>query len=155
VGLVRFAGKANVDRGRGVMARFIAAAIGFPQQGSDIPVTVRFDVQNGVEHWQRTFGDKSFASTQRAGRGRSDRLIEERFGPMRFGLALVLHEGKLRLLVRRWSLFGLPLPLILAPTGSTYEHVDDGKFCFHVEIAHPLFGLIVRYRGWLLPESED
>lgn len=154
-GTSRFAGKANVDRGKGMMAHLIAVLIGFPKQGNDIPVTVQFDVRDGVEYWQRSFGDKSFVSTQRAGSGRSDRLIEERFGPTRFGLALVLEDGKLRLVVRRWSLLGLPLPAFLAPTGSTYEHVEDGKFCFHVEIAHPLFGLIVRYRGWLKPESEN
>ena len=27
--------------------------------------------------------------------------------------------------------------------------VEDGRFRFHVEIAHPWFGLIVRYQGWL------
>ena len=44
------------------------------------------------------------------------------------------------------------MPGILAPTGETYEHAADGRFNFHVEIAHPLFGLIVRYKGWLMPE---
>jgi hypothetical protein len=154
-GKLRVTGKADVDRGKGAMARFIAALVGFPKQGSDIPVTVQFQVRDGIEHWHRTFGDKSFVSTQRAGQGGSIRLVEERFGPLRFGLALVLDEGKLHLVVRRWSFFGLPLPSLLAPTGNTYEHTEDDKFCFHVEIAHPLFGLIVRYRGWLSPESEN
>ena len=29
---------------------------------------------------------------------------------------------------------------------------DDGRFSFHVEISHPLTGLIVRYQGWLEPK---
>ena len=66
-------------------------------------------------------------------------------------MALVLDEGKLRLIVRRWSVFGVPLPLWLAPRGDAYEHAADGRFHFHVEIAHPFTGLIAGYRGWLDP----
>jgi uncharacterized protein DUF4166 len=53
--------------------------------------------------------------------------------------------------MRRWSLFGLPLPLVLAPRIDAYEFVEAGRFRFHVEISHPLTGLIVHYRGWLVP----
>ena len=52
--------------------------------------------------------------------------------------------------VRRWRVFGLPLPLRLAPRGDSYEHAEDGRFHFRVEIGHPLTGFIVRYRGWLV-----
>jgi hypothetical protein len=48
-------------------------------------------------------------------------------------------------------LFGLPLPRILAPRIAAHESAPDGRFHFHVEIAHPLTGLIVRYRGFLTP----
>jgi len=44
------------------------------------------------------------------------------------------------------------VPLSLAPRSNTYEHVENGRFRFHVEISHPLTGLIVRYRGWLVPQ---
>jgi hypothetical protein len=64
---------------------------------------------------------------------------------------LVLQEGRLKLVVRRWSIFGLPLPRALAPKGDSYEHAADGRFNFHVEIALPFVGLVVRYRGWLAP----
>jgi len=46
---------------------------------------------------------------------------------------------------------GLRLPRALAPTGNSYEFSEAGRFNFHVEIAHPMTGLIVRYQGWLLP----
>jgi len=68
-------------------------------------------------------------------------------------MALVLDAGRLRLVVRRWSCFGIPLPLALAPRGNTYESAEDGRFHFHVEIRHPLIGLIVGYRGWLVPRA--
>ena len=41
------------------------------------------------------------------------------------------------------------LPIWLCPRADAYESVENGRFHFHVEIRHPLTGLIVRYRGSL------
>jgi hypothetical protein len=148
-------GVASVERGKGLLARLAAWLIGFPQAGEAVPVSVSFRVQNGMpdgkEHWQRSFAGRRFASTQEAGRGRFDGLLLERFGPLAAGMALVLEGGRLRLVIRRWSLFGIPMPLALAPRGDSYEFAEAGRFNFHVEIGHPLTGLIVAYRGWLVP----
>ncbi|KGM32893.1 SDR family oxidoreductase [Inquilinus limosus] len=149
----RVAGRAEVERGTGLTARLVAALIGFPSAGHDVPVAVTFRVRDGVETWQRRFSGRSFSSTQQAGRGRSEGLLEERFGPVRVGLALVLDGDRLRLVVRCWSLLGLPMPLALAPGGEAWETAAEGRFRFHVEIRHPWAGLIVRYRGWLEPEG--
>jgi hypothetical protein len=46
------------------------------------------------------------------------------------------------------------MPRALLPQGNTYEHDAGGRFNFHVEIGLPVIGLIVRYRGWLLPREE-
>jgi hypothetical protein len=67
-------------------------------------------------------------------------------------MALVVEDERLKLVLRRWSIFGVPLPVAWAPFGTTYEHVESGRFCFHVEVGHPLIGPIVKYRGWLVPE---
>ena len=45
------------------------------------------------------------------------------------------------------------MPSALAPTGNSYEYVEGGRFRFHVEIGLPLAGLIVAYRGWLVPRA--
>jgi hypothetical protein len=140
---------ATIERGTSWPARLVARLFGFPQAGRDVPVTVTFRGRDDAEIWQRSFADRSFASVQSAGRGRFDKLIAERFGPFVFGLALVLEEDRLRLVLRRWSFLGIPLPMWLAPRGDSHEHADPGRFNFHVEISHPLMGLIVRYRGWL------
>jgi len=66
-------------------------------------------------------------------------------------MALVAEEGKLSLVLRHWNLLGLPLPMWLCPRSTSCEIVENGRFRFHVEISHPLPGLIVRYRGWLEP----
>jgi hypothetical protein len=68
-------------------------------------------------------------------------------------MALVLDDGKLRLILRRWSVFGILLPVWLAPRGDSHEYAENGRFHFHVEIAHPFTGLIVGYRGWLVPRA--
>jgi hypothetical protein len=144
-------GRATVERGTGLLARAAAWLIGFPPAGDDVAVKVAFRAENGRETWQRDFGGRCFVSLQEEGRGPFERLLVERFGALTFGLALVLDGDKLRLIVRRWRAFGIPLPVSWAPSGDAHETVEDGRFRFHVEIRHPLAGLIVRYHGWLVP----
>jgi hypothetical protein len=147
------AGRASVERGRGVLARLVAYIIGFPTAAADIPVGVRFDVSNDMETWSRTFGAEVFSSRQFAGRGRSQGLLCERFGPLTFAMALVAEAARLSLILRRWSAFGVSLPLWLCPRSNAFESIEDGRFRFYVEIGHPLTGLIVRYQGWLAPQA--
>lgn len=153
VGDLTTAGRAEVERGTGVLARLVAAVFRFPKDGRGIPVTVAFEARRGREAWRRSFAGRSFASEQWEGEGRFERLLCERFGPFVFGLGLVAAEHRLAYVVRRWTCLGLPLPLFLAPGGTTFEHAQGDRFRFHVEIAHPLTGLIVRYRGWLAPDG--
>ncbi len=148
-GNIEARGRASIERGKGLLSRVAATLFGFPAAGEDVPLTVDFKLEGGVERWRRTFGARSFVSHQSAGRGRSVRLLVERFGPFFFGLALTFDGARLHLVVRRWSFCGIPLPRVLAPGGESFEHVQDGRFCFHVEIAQRWIGLIVRYRGWL------
>jgi uncharacterized protein DUF4166/saccharopine dehydrogenase-like protein len=150
------AGRADVQRGRHPLARLIAFVVGFPAPGRQVPVQVEFcRADSNEERWTRTFASRSFSSLQSAGRGRETHLLRERFGLLTFCLALVVDGSTLRLVVRRWSLCGLPLPLFLAPGGDAYETVVDGRFYFHVEIRQRLIGLIVSYRGWLQSPYES
>jgi len=142
-------GVARVERGKNLVARLIAAAFGFPQAGENVPVKVSFQLKDGGELWQRDFAGRKFSSFQSEGHGYADKLLIEKFGPATFWLALVLKQGELHLVTRRWSVFGIPLPLALSPNASTYEYAEDGYFCFHVEVKHWLTGLIVRYHGRL------
>jgi hypothetical protein len=146
-------GLASVQIGKNVLARLVAKLFAFPEAGQDIPVTVTFQQKDAGELWQRTFAGRSFSSFQSEGHGLSERLLSEQFGPFNFGLALVAGPERLSLVVRRWSIFGIPLPLALAPSTTSFESVAEGRFCFHVEIQHPITGLIVRYQGWLVPDN--
>jgi Domain of unknown function (DUF4166)/Saccharopine dehydrogenase NADP binding domain len=145
-------GRAQVQRGRHPLAWLAAALVGFPQASHDTPVRVDFEVSNGEEIWRRSFGSGYFESRQSAGGG-ADRLLCERFGQFAFAMALVADDDRLRLVLQRWSVFGIPLPMWLCPRSQSYESVEDGRFNFHVKISHPLTGLIVQYDGWLEPAN--
>ena len=146
-------GRASVERGSSILSRLVAWLIGFPAAGTDVPVRVGFDIDNDGETWTRTFGTHSFSSRQFTGSGRSERLLCEGFGPLTFAMAMAAGENCLSLVLRRWSFLGLPMPMWLCPRSNSYETVEDGRFRFHVEISHPIAGLIVRYRGWLEPAA--
>lgn len=147
-----WSGRARVRRGTSRSANLVATLFNFPRAGADVPVTVAFRTDaTGRETWARTFDGRLMRSTQEAGTGRNQHLITERFGPFAFGLALVIHGDRLRIIPRRWSIFGLPLPRFAMPHGDSHDSVQQGKFHFHVEIALPLIGPVVRYDGWLQP----
>jgi hypothetical protein len=146
-------GRAIVERSNSVAAWLIGSLFGFPRAGEDVPVKVTFRLQDGREVWRREFAGRVMQSTQEEGRGRFERLVCERFGPFCFGLALVLDDGRMKIMVRRWTAFGIPMPRSWAPGGDAYESAEDGRFNFNVEIGLPLIGMIVRYRGWLVPRA--
>lgn len=145
-------GEASVERGSNPLANLIANVIGFPKTAIKTPVTVHFDKSSKGEIWQRRFGADSFHSAQFAGTGRAGNLLTERFGLLNFDMALVVEKNKLILQLRRWNIFGLPLPMWLCPRSNSYETVEEDRFNFHVDISYPLIGQIVRYRGWLKPD---
>ena len=145
-------GKATVTRGTGLLARMVANGIGFPQAAEDVDVTVSFEQSGESERWTRTFGAQAFTSEQYEGTGRFEHLLCEKFGPFVFGLALVVDSDRLNLVVRRWTLFGVPMPRFFAPNSRSFEFDENGTFHFDVEIHAPLAGLIVRYAGYLEPQ---
>jgi hypothetical protein len=148
-----YAGRCTVQRGRSPLAWIVAKCVGFPPAGDDLPITFCLAVESGGERWSRRIAGRTFSSVQTAGRGPAEGLVRERFGAVAVDMALVVEPAGLRYVVRRWSLFGLPLPLWLGPRSIAVESLDQQRFCFDVEIAHPLTGLIVRYRGWLVAAS--
>jgi hypothetical protein len=146
-------GVARVETGKHPFALLLAALYGFPRAGEHVPLKVTFHRSDGGELWQRDFAGRTFSTFQFAGRGYADKLLVEKFGPVAFWMALVLREGRLHSVTRRWSIFGIPLPLVFAPNTSVYEYADGEDFCFHVEVKHWLMGLLVRYEGRLAPSK--
>jgi hypothetical protein len=129
----------------------VARIIGFPPAGERVPVTVTLTRQGQRELWQRDFGGARFSSVQYLGAGLDEGLLVERFGPMAFAMAVVVDGGRLRLIQRRGTAFGIPMPRWMLPKGEAYEHDADGRFNFHVDVTLPIVGPVVGYRGWLRP----
>jgi hypothetical protein len=144
-------GMAIVERGKNPLARLIAVLFGFPKAGQNVPVRVEFRQERGGELWERDFAGSKFSTFQWEGKGFYDKLLMEKFGPFTFAMALVLEQGKLKLIPRHWNFLGISMPLILAPFGETFEYVENDTFHFSVEMKHIFTGLIVRYQGWLKP----
>jgi hypothetical protein len=140
------AGEGDVRRGGGPLGRLLGAIIGFPPTGR-YPVHVDFHERGGRERWTRHFGPHRFASHF----SHSRRLLVERFGPLRFAFALPVEDGALTMRLRRWSLFGLPLPLLLAPRVSARESQEGDRYCFDARVALPGIGDVIHYSGWLRP----
>lgn len=150
--LREWSGAAQIKRGPGILARIVAACIGAPPSGEQVPVTVTFQPDTKGELWTRDFGGKIFKSHQRVGSGKNTHLIVERFGPIDVSLALVIEKNRLRLIPRRWAIFGIPLPHSLLPRGNTFESEEGGCLKFDVELAAPIVGLICAYKGALKPK---
>ncbi|HEX8302956.1 SDR family oxidoreductase [Sphingomonas sp.] len=138
-------GEGNVRRGRGP-AYLIGAVMGFPPSG-DHPLHVAFAEHAGKERWTRDFGGHRFSSElSQAGEG-----VAERFGPLRFVFDLPSDAEGLRMVLRGWTLFGVPMPRFLKPRIDAREWEEDGRFRFEVGVQMPLIGEVVRYRGYLAP----
>jgi NAD(P)-dependent dehydrogenase (short-subunit alcohol dehydrogenase family) len=140
------AGEAVVTRGRGLIVRFLAALMGLPPAGQG-PLHLALAERGAGEVWTRNYGGhimKSVLSLRPGG-------VVERFGPLRLAFKLVPLADGLSMRLIGWSLFGLPLPRILAPRIDATEREEAGRFHFDVRAALPLVGEVVRYRGWLAP----
>jgi hypothetical protein len=145
-----FRGLAKVERGVHPIARLAAWLIGFPKAGSGVPVCVAIEASSDREIWRRDFAGRCFESELSLSREPNSRILVERFGPARVGLALNVDNDRLCIVPCWMTLFGVRLPAALAPKGETYECEVEAQFSFHVEIMLPLIGHLVSYRGQLV-----
>lgn len=138
------AGRGWVRRGRSLLARLVCAVMRFPPEGEH-DLHVAFEERYGVERWTRDFAGNTFSSEL----SQSGARLVERFGPMRFSFDLPCDEHGLTMVMRGWSVFGVPMPLRLAPKSEAREWADGEAFCFDVPIALPVIGTVVHYSGHL------
>jgi hypothetical protein len=139
-------GEGIVTAGCGRIARLVCRLMGFPPTGG-YPIHVSFVERNGTERWTRRFGDYRFSSVLKQCRAG----VGERFGPMRLDFDVPSDAQGLRMIVRRWSLLGIPLPLLLAPRIEAREWQEADRFRFSVKVAMRGIGPVITYEGWLEP----
>lgn len=152
--VTEWVGTTTIRRGSGPIRGALAALLGFPKSGRNIPTTVIFHRDGLRERWERRFGSKTVSSTQVPGTGRMLHLIMERFGPVTCAVALVLDGNRLYFVPRHWWLFGIPMPRWLLPGGESQESCLDDSMAFDIKIALPILGTLVSYRGVLKPNRD-
>lgn len=145
-------GRASVVRGAGPVTWFLAWMIGLPPSAPEVDVAVSVERDaTGRERWTRNFGGQEFHSVLAFS---ANKGLSETFGPLTCELGLTASAKGTTMPVARGWLFGIPLPKFLLPKSDTSETLDSqGRFQFNVNITLPLFGLLVRYQGWLSPSS--
>lgn len=141
-------GAANVERGRSLVSRLAALVSGLPPEGRDQPLRVTFEPVGMSENWARQFGSAPFRSVQYERGG----FLRERVGPTTFVFTALASAEALALRLDGFRVLGVPLPRLLHPVVRTFECERDGRYHFEVEARLPLFGLLVRYSGWLEPQ---
>jgi len=146
IGFGRAEGQGTVERGTSPLARLVGWVMGFPPSG-EYPVTVRFAEKGGRERWTRQFGTHTFSSEMSP----SGKLINERFGPLRFRFALEAGaNGSLLMQARGWSALGVLMPGWLGPRITASERAEGERFRFDVVVAMPLIGPVMQYTGCLM-----
>lgn len=149
-GTATWVGRADVERGTSWGARIAGAIAGLPPAGRGQPLRVTFEpARDGTETWTRAFGPAVFRSTQ----SQRGMLLCEQVGPVALIFALEAAPDGLALKLEAVRALGIPLPRVLHPSVTTSESERDGLYRFCVESHLPLFGLLVRYSGWLKPEA--
>lgn len=146
-----FAGQCDITRGRGALVGLLLRLGGFPSTGEGIAIRLEMRTISGLTQWRRDFGGHATVSSLRYDARR--RAVVEGFGPFRVTMVPDIDDQGLTLAISRIAVLGLPLPRWIAPKSSTRESVDAaGRIRFDVSAALPVLGMLIRYRGWLVPE---
>ena len=138
-------GRASVERGKSLPSRIAAVLSGLPPEDPDQLLSVTFEPFGTTEIWLRQFGSSQFRSVQYERGG----FLRERVGPTTFVFTTIAAAEGLALRLDGFRVLGVPLPRLLHPAVRTFERERDGRYHFEVEARLPLFGLLVRYSGWL------
>lgn len=138
-------GEAEVERGRGLLARLCARLTRLPPAG-DQPVRVEIRCDADGEHWVRRYaGAHAMPSRLWVGQGR----LRERLGPVVLEYALAADPACLQWRVSAARCCGCPLPARWFAGVIARESGVDGRYRFDVRAELPGVGLLVHYRGWL------
>ena len=147
----RYVGLCTVERGRNPLGRMACLLFGLPRAMRDAPIQVDFDAQGARETWRRSFNGSPMRSRLRFDGG----LLLDQIGPARFHFRLFRIGKELHWVAERGRVLRLfPLPERWLDGVRCREYAEDGRYRFEVEARLPLFGRLLRYEGWLLPEPD-
>jgi hypothetical protein len=140
-----YIGRADVERGSGLLSRWMGAATRLPANKADQELRVTIEPTATGERWTRRFSDHAMPSHLWDAGG----LLREKLGLATFGFRLDVRDGELTWRLESVRALGLPLPARLFRGVVAREFEWDGRYHFDVRAALPMVGLLVHYRGWL------
>ncbi len=150
-GVSRYAGQCTVERGRNPLGRLACVLARLPRPMHDAPIRVEFDAQGAQETWRRSFNGAPMRSRLRFDGG----LLQDRTGPASFRFRLFRIGKELHWVAEEVRVFGLfPLPERWLDGVRCREFAEDGRYRFEVEARLPMFGMLMRYSGWLAAEPD-
>jgi len=138
-------GRCDVQRGKGLLAKCLAALASLPPSQVDAPLSVAIAVDAAGETWRRDFDGHRMQSRLWA----HGALLAERLGPVTLLFSLHVEDAKLIWRVAGAHFLGAPLPASWFAGAGATEQVVDGRYRFDVRATLPLVGLLVHYNGWL------
>ncbi|WP_417481166.1 DUF4166 domain-containing protein [Maricaulis sp.] len=150
-----FEGRADISRGSHPLARLAAGLLRLPQAGIGVPARIMVSRAGEGELLERWYQGRRFATVQ----GERAGLLHERFGPLRLGFRLTASPEGIDFHQQRVALWFIPLPSWLAPRVQARERFEPGvngaedAHLFDVRLTLPGIGLVIAYRGRLLPVS--
>jgi hypothetical protein len=147
----RAGGRLQVIRTGGWLRHAIATLMGIPPAGG-YEVSLEVSAVADGERWRRRFGGHTLKTVQNVRRG----LLVEASGPGSLGFELIVEDGALLFRRRRAWLFGVRLPLWLAPTiEAANMPTDSGSWHVSVRFSIPVLGDIGRYEGEICPIDQS
>ncbi|MES2017926.1 MAG: DUF4166 domain-containing protein [Pseudomonadota bacterium] len=134
----------------GAVGRALARRLGMPDGAASVQLEVTIHGDADGLHWRRRFNDGPvFDSLFRPVGHFPDGHWIERSGMIALALQVAVCDGGWHWRQRRLWLAGVPLPAWLMPRTIARKDVLDGRYLFSVEIAFPLLGKVLAYRGAL------
>jgi hypothetical protein len=137
-------GRATVTRGDALVGRIIGRLASLPDAQSEAPTCIDLVVEGGGETWTRRFG---VSRPMRSHLHAREHLLIERLGPVQLGFRLRAGDSGILWQFESVSFLGIPAPRswFARATARSYEH--QGRYCFEVDVALPLIGHLIGYRG--------
>ncbi len=147
-------GRAKVSaQGRGLGAALLTFVAGLPATGENVETHVRFTPLTGKrEFWRREFAGRRYESVMQA--APDGRLIEH-FGPFDLYFELAATSAGLRWSLAEWRLLKIPLPRATRPRIECFESDEGERFAFDIDVAFPIVGHVVHYKGSLTETPQD
>jgi Domain of unknown function (DUF4166) len=142
-------GRLSVRRSAGRLRNLGAAALGVPPEG-DYDLLLEVTLNGAGQRWTRRFGPHALVTTQIEHCG----LLVESSGPGSLGFELIVEAGALLFRPRRAWVFGLPVPLWMAPNIEADNWpTESGGWRVHLRFCLPLLGVVGEYEGEVTPEG--